>query len=277
MKVTYKPPAVAKQTAAPKEENPAPVQSPPLSDYMVVAEQNIFHPERKIPPEAKDEKALPKPDIFLYGTLLTDNMRLAYIEDKKSPQSTPGRGKRQTVVKQGDVISGFVLKSVETDRIVLMRGEEQMIVYLSDAKKQREVVTAPPPAGQRGGAPGATPFPAAPGSAPGSAPGVRCYAGRPRRAPAPVPRLPPLPGRSTDRTRLRRCHFPASEAASKAVPNKPHHRTGGGTASAVKTCVIPTFQVSPQPRSTHPQPGFRIADVVLSLLVFSQARARGYG
>jgi hypothetical protein len=182
MKTAYKPPAVAKQTAAPKEEIPAPVQSPPLSDYMVVAEQNIFHPERKIPPEAKDEKALPKPDIFLYGTLVADNMRLAYIEDKKSPQSTPGRGKRQTVVKQGDVISGFVLKSVEADRIVLTRGEEQMIVYLSDAKKQREVVTAPPPAGQRGGVPGTTPFPAAPGSAPGGAPGTVAMPGVPAAA-----------------------------------------------------------------------------------------------
>ena len=171
VKVTYKPPALAQQTPASKEEKPLTGQSPPASDYMVVAEQNIFHPERKIPPEAKDEKALPKPEIFLYGTLLADNMRLAYIEDRKSPQNTPGRGKRQTVVKQGDVISGFVLKSVETDRIVLVRGEEQMIVYLSDAKKQREVVTAPTPTGQRGAAPGASPFPA-PGSGPAGAPGA---------------------------------------------------------------------------------------------------------
>jgi hypothetical protein len=157
VKTTYKPPAVAQQTVASKEENPPPAQSPPLSDYMVVAEQNIFHPERKIPPEPKDEKALPRPELFLYGTLLADNMRLAYIEDRKAPQSTPGRGKRQTVVKQGDVISGFVLKSVETDRIVLVRGEEQMIVYLNDTKKQREVVTAP--TGQRGALPGSTPIP----------------------------------------------------------------------------------------------------------------------
>ncbi len=201
MRMAYKPPAVAKQAAALKEENPAPVQSPPLSDYMVVAEQNIFHPERIIPPEAKDEKALPKPDIFLYGTLLTDNLRLAYIEDKKSPQTTPGRGKRQTVVKQGDVISGFVLKSVETDRIVLTRGEEQMTVYLSDAKKQREVVTAPPPAGQRGGTAGSAPFPA-PGSTPGSAPGAVAMPGVPQTgagaaaATSPPVRQPARPSRT---------------------------------------------------------------------------------
>jgi hypothetical protein len=159
VKVAYKPPAVAQQAPASKEENPAPVQSPPFSDYMVVAEQNIFHPERKIPPENKDEKALPKPEIFLYGTLLTDNMRIAYIEDKKAPQSTPGRGKMQTVVKQGELISGFTLKSVETDRIVLVRGEEQIIVYLNDAKKQREIVTAPT-SGRPGAPGGPAPFPA---------------------------------------------------------------------------------------------------------------------
>ena len=224
MKTAYKPPAVAKQTAAVKEENPAPVQSPPLSDYMVVAEQNIFHPERKIPPEAKDEKALPKPDIFLYGTLLTDTLRLAYIEDKKSPQSTPGRGKRQTVVKQGDVISGFVLKSVETDRIVLTRGEEQMVVYLSDAKKQREVVTAPPPAGQRGATPGATPFPAAPGSAPGSTP-----------FPAPGS-VPGSPGRAPA----------AGTPAAVAMPGAP--QTGSGSAAATS----PPGRQPPVPSRTNP-------------------------
>ncbi len=162
VKVAYKPPPVAKQAPEAKEEKPSQAQSPPLSDYMVVAEQNIFHPERKNPPEAKDEKAQPRPEIFLYGTLLADNLRLAYIEDKKSPQTTPGRGKRQTVAKQGDVIGGYVLKSVDADRIVLKRGEEQMVVYLTDAKKQREVFTpsvapiAMPGTPQQGVAPAAS-------------------------------------------------------------------------------------------------------------------------
>ncbi len=146
-KVTYKPPPVAQQTRASEEEKTASNQSSPLSDYMMVAEQNIFHPERKIPPENKDEKTLTTPEIFLYGTLLTDNMRLAYIEDKKSPQTSPGRGNRQAVVKQGDVISGYILKSVEKDRIVLVRGEEQMIVFLNDAKKTRSAATPSQPTG----------------------------------------------------------------------------------------------------------------------------------
>jgi len=74
MKVSYGSPVV-KETPAVQEEKSAPSQSPPLSDYMVVAEQNVFHPERKIPPENRDEKALLRPDIFLYGTLITGEMR----------------------------------------------------------------------------------------------------------------------------------------------------------------------------------------------------------
>ena len=134
-KVTYRPPAV-KEMAQPHEESPVTGQSPPPADYVVVGEQNVFHPERRIPPETKDEKDKPKPEIILYGTLLADGLRLAYLEDRKSPQSTPGRGPRQSVVKQGDTVSGYLLKSVETDRIVLVRGQEQIIAFLNDPLKR---------------------------------------------------------------------------------------------------------------------------------------------
>jgi len=159
VKATFKPPK-AEQAAAVQEEKPAAAQSPSPAEYAVVADQNLFHPERKIPPE-KTAESQAKPDLILYGTMLGDNMRLAYIEDRKSPQNTPGRGKRQSTVKQGDTVSGFLLKSVETDRIVLVRGEEQMTVYLTDARKTRGVATPPQPtapqAGVRPGAPGGTP------------------------------------------------------------------------------------------------------------------------
>jgi hypothetical protein len=164
-KVTYKPSAVKPAPAVPQEAT-APALSPPAPDYLIVAEQNLFHPERKIPPEAKDEKALPKPEILLYGTLITDTVRLAYVEDKKSPQSTPGRGKRQTVVKQGDLVSGFVLKEVEADKIVLTRGQEQIVVHLTDAEKQR----TPAPAATPGGPGGARPVPPTAGAQAGGMP-----------------------------------------------------------------------------------------------------------
>ncbi len=73
----------------------------------MISEQNLFHPERKIPPEKQQEKAVPKPDLFLYGTLITNDASYAFVEDKKAPYSTAGRGKRQTTLKKGDIWVGM--------------------------------------------------------------------------------------------------------------------------------------------------------------------------
>lgn len=126
------------------EEKESPSSSP--ADYMVIAEQNLFHPERKIPVEKKAEKPLPKPEFVLYGTLITDDLSIAYMEDKKSPVSTPGRGNRQTPLKVGQSLSGFTLKEIEAEKVVMVRGEEIMTVYLSDpsAPKKRETAEAIP-------------------------------------------------------------------------------------------------------------------------------------
>ena len=78
----------------PAEEEKSPetaVASPSMSDYMVIAEQNLFHPDRKIPPEKKEAQQLPKPELILYGTLITDGMSVAYVDDKKNPKTSPGR------------------------------------------------------------------------------------------------------------------------------------------------------------------------------------------
>jgi hypothetical protein len=115
------------------------IQAPLLHDYAVIGENNLFHPERKI---IKEVKPLPKPELILYGTIIGDGISTAFIEDKKSSKTTPGRGKRQTAVKKGDILSGFVLKEIKTDRIILSRGEEIMVVNLAETGKQRESETA---------------------------------------------------------------------------------------------------------------------------------------
>jgi hypothetical protein len=122
-----------------EEEKPSEtaVAAPSMSDYMVIAEQNLFHPDRKIPLEKKEAQQLPKPELILYGTLITEEMSVAYVEDKKNPKTSPGRGKRQTVMKKGDVVSGFVLKEIETERIMLVRGDETMVLHLSQGDKLR--------------------------------------------------------------------------------------------------------------------------------------------
>jgi len=116
-----------------------------IADYIIVAEQNIFHPERKIPTEKKDEPPpLPKPDIVLYGTMIADGVSLAYLEDLKAPRNTPGRGKRQLTMREGDIISGFVIKKIEADKIRMARGQEEMVVSINAHKEAKHRGTPPP-------------------------------------------------------------------------------------------------------------------------------------
>ena len=140
-------PVIAKheESEALYDKKPDQEKTPSPLDYMVIAEQNLFHPERKIPVEVKDKEAqpLPKPDFVLYGTLISGDTKIAYMEDKKSPHSTPGREKRQTPLKQGEAMSGFTLKELSEDRVIMARGEERLTVYLVDPQKPKErAVTA---------------------------------------------------------------------------------------------------------------------------------------
>ena len=155
--------AEAEQQAAGAAQAP---QAPSLMEYTVIAEQNLFHPERRIPPEKTEAPPLPKPEFVLYGTMISDELTLAYMEDQKAPQSTAGRGKRQTPVKKGESLSGFVLKEVGPEKVVMVRGEEQMDVYLNDTarpkKREGMVGTAPSaPAAVTGTPPPAVPSRAA--------------------------------------------------------------------------------------------------------------------
>jgi hypothetical protein len=116
----------------------AEMKTPAVSDYLNISENNIFHPERTIPPEKKVGSAelqpLPQPDVILYGTLITDDTRIAYLEDLKSPHDTRGRGRRQLTMRKGDTLSGFTLKEIDADRIVMARGQEQIIVRIHEKK-----------------------------------------------------------------------------------------------------------------------------------------------
>ena len=129
------------QTRATEEQavTATPLTPPSPLDYVLVGEQNLFHPERRIPPDKKEEKALPRPELVLYGTVIHGDGAQAYIEDTKSPTTSPGRGNRHQVIRKGDVLSGFALREIEADKIVLARGDEVMVVYLSsDGKRKGE-------------------------------------------------------------------------------------------------------------------------------------------
>jgi len=184
LQVKYALPEVNKQ----EEESPdqaSELQVPSPTEFMTVSDQNLFHPERKIPVVKKEEQPLPKPDLVLYGTLITDTLNRAYVEDLKAPRSSPGRGKRQTAAKQGDIFNGFILKEIYTDRIVLVRGEEKLVVAINDSAHPKDrAASATIAAGARMEAPPAVPGKVSKGS-PGAVPQAVQPAGDARRTFAP--------------------------------------------------------------------------------------------
>lgn len=173
----------AKEVAIQNEERVAPESSASYADFVSIAEKNLFHPEREMP---KAEKAaVPKPELILYGTLITDDVSVAYVEDKKSPYSTPGRAKRQTALKKGGSIGGYVLREIEPNRIVLVRGEDRLVVMLDETGKRMgdEKAASPPFKGPTGGFP--------PASTPPAGPQVQVMAPPPAAAPPSRPVISP--------------------------------------------------------------------------------------
>lgn len=132
---------VNKKTDINKVEGPYEREGLSFSDHIIIAEQNPFHPERIIPAmpvDKKKEKPLLRPDIVLYGTMVSEGISLAQIEDKRSPLTTQGGRKRLRVIKKGAEIEGFILKEIETDKIILVRGDEIMVVNLLSPRKKRD-------------------------------------------------------------------------------------------------------------------------------------------
>ena len=158
-------PSFAPPAAVEKKVEPVPESSPPqLQDYAVISEKNLFHPGRILPAQKKDE-VIQRPDFILYGTLITDTVSFAYLSDSKAPRSTPGRGNRQTGLKLGETMSGYTLKEVMPDRIIMVRGEDRIEIK----------VIAPGIRKNRGGD-GTVSVPVKPGSP--ATPAARCSARR---------------------------------------------------------------------------------------------------
>jgi len=145
--VNLPPPAVkaAQQQAEGRKEKARSEPAVPPIDFMLIADQNLFNPERKIPVEKPvAPPPPPKPELVLYGTLITSDTSLAYVDNIKAPLTTPGRGKRLKVLRIGDMVSDFMVKEINPDRIVLARGSEVMTVELS-VRKERGKNTAEVP------------------------------------------------------------------------------------------------------------------------------------
>ncbi|MGD1074853.1 MAG: hypothetical protein ABR903_02050 [Thermodesulfovibrionales bacterium] len=207
-----------KKAEAGKDEPAAAIPAPSPLDYAIIAEQNLFHPDRKIPVDKPAEAPLPKPDFVLYGVLITDDTTVAYMEDKKAPQSTTGRGKRQIALRKGESLSGFTVTAIEPTKVVMVRGEETETVNLNDqhAPKTREG-GAPPAPGQ--------PQPPTAGGQPAQAP-------QPGAAPRPVQQPPGTP--LQPRT--------AAQPAQQAQQTPPASPSGDATPQSAKKTFLDFFK-----------------------------------
>jgi hypothetical protein len=69
--------------------------------------------------------------------MVSDEISTAFMEDLKAPRSTPGRGTRQVALRKGDSLSGFTLQQIEQEKIVMVRGEEKIVVSVVDPAKPK--------------------------------------------------------------------------------------------------------------------------------------------
>ncbi len=147
---------------------------PSSAEYSVIADSNLFHPERIIPPEKKADQ-LPKPEFVLSGTLITHDTQIAYLEDLKAPHSTAGRGQRQRALKLGQTLSGYTIKEIHHDRVLMAKDDEVIEVKIGTKKRARtgdaaSTAAVPPQTQTAQPSPAATP-PASPKTG-GQPPGV---------------------------------------------------------------------------------------------------------
>lgn len=128
------------------------VESPPLfvgqkekaavGSYLLLAEKNIFHPERKdfpiFSPSLGDptKKQITRPQIILYGVMLNGDYQSASVANPGRPMQ---RGEREIMtLKVGDQIGEYQLVQILPDRIMLEGPEDKFEVLLYDSKIQKK-------------------------------------------------------------------------------------------------------------------------------------------
>ncbi len=166
-------------------ENPSPIagQGEPttIASYILIAEKNLFNPERKDfpvvkPPSAPVSEAVKKPPvrpkIILYGVTMAGDYRAASLVNQGRPLQ---KGERETLtVKLGERIGEYKLANITPDRIKLEAEGDSFEVLLYDSttpKKRMDVrtevkpatITSTQPIPVTAPIPGAAPIPGIPG------------------------------------------------------------------------------------------------------------------
>jgi len=153
------------------QKDPDSLRSPAL-----IAEKNIFSPERKNFPVASGEqpRQMVRPQVVLYGVTIAGDYQAASIT---SPGRPLRKGERETLtLKVGERMGAYQLAKVSPDRITLQNSNDTFEVLLYDSKKPK----------QRAGAAAETPFPSVPSQPPARTP----LAVPPQQAPVENPKAP---------------------------------------------------------------------------------------
>jgi hypothetical protein len=170
-----------------------PLGPEPGAAWSVIANRNLFSPTRSegpvTPATGSGGPQLPKP--MLYGVVLRNGTRIAYLEDPVT--------KRVAAYRVGDVVAGSTVQSISADQVVLARPEGTVDVRLHDPTKPKAPL---PPPGSPGVAPGMPQVPPVPGMpVPGMVPSTPFPPPQPAFQPPmgegselpPVPVRPPVP------------------------------------------------------------------------------------
>ncbi len=116
---------------------------PPLSDFAVIEEKNLFHPDR-IPQVSPFSTKEPGTDdiantrFVLHGVILYDNgTSLALLQEPRLTE------KKVKSFAQGEKIGPYVLKTIKSDRVVMALGDKEFEVVLYKPKKPKSLPKRP--------------------------------------------------------------------------------------------------------------------------------------
>ena len=158
-----------------KPEAPSMVREPKdttsIKSYILIAEKNIFHPERKEFPilGGDTKKPIVRPQIVLYGVTIAGYYQSASVANPGMPLK---KGERELMtVKVGNQVGEYKLAKILSDRITMEAEGDSFEVLLYDPrmpKRRMDVKTEAKPATITSTQP--TPAPRTTGSLPPTAP-----------------------------------------------------------------------------------------------------------
>ena len=190
-------------------------------DYRVIAEQNLFDPQRKPWPEPAAATAvspLAADDIQVQGVVVVGGVKRAIVTLGGRLKPAGGAaGRSNVILGEGQAVAGYTLESVQARQLVFSSGGQRFTVPFTRSAR-REMASAPPaplPVIQSATLPVAESAPAAQPAA---------TAGSPQFAPPPA-LTPPQAGQP---------HPPAPAPAPTLFPSGPAQQAAS-TAAAPAT------------------------------------------